>query len=210
MFKGSVIAVALLLFGAGALVWLIQNPLLERYMEAAETAQDADEAEQWLLKAMDEFRDPKSFYLDWSIYRKLEPVVCARLANLYEQGLNPALAEKWHLRAVRYYEISENRNGLGYTNIAVPLSALAAFYAKQERLAEADHAYGQAVAAYARQKELIGDGGYISATNVVDCLYSYARLLDRLAQPNRAATMRAQAVEIKTKLGPDFPYWPEK
>ena len=36
MFKGSLIAIALLLVGAAALVWLIENPRLERYMEAAE------------------------------------------------------------------------------------------------------------------------------------------------------------------------------
>ena len=210
MFKGSLIAIALLLLGVGALVWVIQNPRLERYMAAAETAQDDEEAEKWLLKAMDELRDPKGFYLDWSIYRKLEPVVCARLASLYEQRPDPMLAEEWHLRAVRYYEVNENPNGLGYTTIAVPLSALAAFYDKQDRLVEADYAYGRAVAAYARQRELLGDGDYISATNVVDCLYRYARLLDRLRQPDRAAAMRTRAVQIKTQLGQDFPYWPEE
>jgi hypothetical protein len=66
--------------------------------------------------------------------------------------------------------------GLRYTTIAVPLSALAAFYEKQGRPAEADRTYSQAVTAYARQGEILGDGGYISATNVVDCLYRYAGL----------------------------------
>lgn len=210
MFKRSLIAIALFVAGSAALVWTIQYPQLERLMNAAETARDSAEAEQWLLKAMDELRDPQGFYLDWSIYRKLEPVVCARLAVLNEQRPDLSLAEKWHLRAVEYYQATENANGLHYTTIAVPLSALAGFYERQERLVEAELAYGQAISAYARQREILGDGGYISATSVVDCLYRYARLLNRLHRPAQAKAIRTQAAEIKTQLGKDFPYWPEE
>lgn len=209
MFKAS-LAVALLLGGATALVWLVQNPRLERYLKAAEETQDDREAERWLLKAMDELRDPKGFYMDWSIYRRLEPVVCVRLAILYERRPDLARAEDWHRRAVRYYQANENPDGLDYTTIAVPLSALAAFYEKQGRLDEAEQAYGQAVAAYERQGQVLGDGGYISATSVVDCLYRYARLLTRMQRPDRAEAMRTQAAQIKARLGKDFPYWPEE
>jgi tetratricopeptide (TPR) repeat protein len=208
MSRRGVIAIVLLL-GAAGLLWVVRHPRLERLMEAAEAAEDPQEAEQWLLKAMEELRDPKGFYLNWSTLRKLEPVVCARLASLYEQRLDPALAEEWHFRAVSYYQEKEDRDGLRYTTIAVPLSAMAAFYEKQGRLAEADRAYSQAVAAYARQGEILG-GIYISATNVVDCLYRYARLLVRLHRPDEAADMRKQAAEIKARLGKDFPYWPEE
>jgi tetratricopeptide (TPR) repeat protein len=200
----------LLLGGVVGLLWVVRNPRLERLMEAAEAAEDSQEAEQWLLKAMEEIREPDGFYLDWRTHRRLEPVVCARLASLYEQRPDPALAEQWHLRAVSYYQENEDRDGLGYTTIAVPLSALAAFYERQGRLTEADRTYSQAVAAYARQGEILGDGGYISATNVVDCLYRYARLLVRVHRPDEAAAMRKQAAEIKTRLGKDFPYWPKE
>jgi tetratricopeptide (TPR) repeat protein len=206
----GVISVVLLLGGAAGLQWVVRNPRLQRLMEAAEAAEDSQEAEKWLLKAMEELREPDGFYLNWSTHRKLEPVVCARLASLYEQRPDPALAEQWHLRAVSYYEEKEDRDGLRYTTIAVPLSALAAFYEKQGRLAEADRTYSQAVTAYVRQGKILGDGGYISATNVVDCLYRYARLLVRLHRPDEAAAMRKQAGEIKTRLGKDFPYWPEE
>jgi tetratricopeptide (TPR) repeat protein len=204
----GVIFVVLLLGGAAGLLWVVRNPRLERLMEAAEGAEDSQEGEQWLLKAMEELREPEGFYLNWSTHRQLEPAVCARLASLYEQRPDPALAEQWHLRAVSYYQEREDREGLRYTTIAVPLSALAAFYEKQGRLAEADRTYSQAVTAYARQGEILGDGGYISATKVVDCLYRYARLLVRLHRPDEAAAMRKQAAEIKTRLGKDFPYWP--
>ena len=84
---------------------------------------------------------------------------------------------------------------------------MGAFYAREQRFAEAEPAYDRAIEQYEREKEMLG--GYRSAVGVVDCLYGYARVLDQLANPDRAADMRAHASRIKNQLGKEWPLWPE-